>query len=209
MKKIILSFLLIAAFASACENNAEKTSQQNQDQVKSDEITVVALKDFENKAHELVGKHVKLTGTIDHVCQHGGQKMFIVNKDTDARVKIVTGENMAAFNTDIVGETLAVVGIVDELRIDEAYLREWEEQVKGDNPPEQENAAMHAKEKKGQKMGMQEGEHEKGEVSPDMQQINNLRQQLADSGKDHLSYFSIICVDYQVIEQETEEQPTT
>ena len=37
---------------------------------------------------------------------------------------------MAAFNTELEGESLAVIGTVDELRIDEEYLREWEEEIK-------------------------------------------------------------------------------
>jgi fructose-specific component phosphotransferase system IIB-like protein len=205
MKKIILSLIVLVASLSACENKTESASNQDQEQINNEEISVVDLKDFEGTAADLVGKKVKLTGTIDHVCQHGGQKMFIVSKDADARVKIVTGENMAAFNTDLVGETISLVGIVDELRIDENYLREWEEELSEKAGPEQENPAMHAKEQKGEKLG--EGEHHEEEQSPDMQQINNLRQQLAESGKEYLSYFSIICVEYEVVKENTEEQP--
>jgi len=205
MKKFILGFILLAAIISACENKTKNIGNQDQSQINNDEITFVELKDFESQAPDLVGKKVKLTGTVDHVCQHGGQKMFIVNKDADKRIKILIGENMAAFNTNLVGETLAVVGVVDELRIDEEYLREWEEGLVSNTPPEQENPAMHAKEKNGQQV--KESEHHEEEQNPEMVQINNLRQQLAESGKEYLSYFSIICVDYEVIEQSSEEEP--
>jgi len=38
-----------------------------------------------------------------------------------------------------------------------------------------------------------------------MNQINNLRQQLTDSGKEHLSFFSVVCVEYEVATVEEEE----
>jgi len=208
MKKIFLSLILLALIISACENKIEKTSiKSDLLQIKNNESNFVELKDFESKAPDLVGKKVKVIGTIDHVCQHGGQKMFLVSKDADARIKVVTGENMAAFNTDLIGETVTVIGTVDELRIDKEYLREWEEEVKGKKivDEEEENPAMHAKEQKGQQIG--DGEHHEEEQSSEMQQIINLRQQLTESGKEYLSYFSIICTDYEVVEQPEEAQP--
>lgn len=209
MKKIILSTIVFIIALSACENKNVKTSDQDQENIKSDEVIFVELKDFEDKAPELVGKQVQLSGTIDHVCKHGGQKMFIVNRDSEERVKIVTGENMAAFNTELEGESVAVTGTVEELRIDEDYLRDWEEEMKGKNSSQEENPAMHAGENKGDGTGdgMGDGEHHEEEQSADMTQINNLRQQIKESGKDYLSYFSIVCSDYSVIENDTINQP--
>lgn len=201
MKKIILSIFIIAVIFNACENAAQKKeSSQNTEQLVIEETISIDLKDFESKAGDFVGKQIKLSGTIDHVCTHGGQKMFIVSEESDIRVKIVTGENMAAFNTELEGESLAVVGIVDELRVDEEYLREWEEELKDSSGQEEENEAMHAGEKKGEEH-VGDGEHHE-EESGDMKQINKLRQQLLESGKDYLSFFSVICVEYEVVTDE-------
>ena len=116
---------------------------------------------------------------------------------------IVSGSEEYIRLSELEGETVAVVGIVEELRIDEEYLREWEEELKDDT--EIENEAMHSGEQKGDAhVGDHEGD---GENSNALKQINNFRQQLLDSGKEYLSFFSVICVDYEVITVD-EEEPT-
>lgn len=205
MKRILLSVVVLVFVLSACENNTGKdASSQNEEQAITDEIVLVNLVDFDGQAAEFVGKPIKISGTIDHVCKHGGQKMFIVNEDTETRIKIVTGEDMAAFNTELEGESLEVVGIVDELRIDEEYLREWEEELKDNSGHEDENDAMHMGEQKGEPH-LGDGDHHEEEESGEMKQINNLRQQLTESGKEYLSFFSVICVEYEVVAEEEPE----
>jgi hypothetical protein len=202
MKRFLLSIVVLVFVITACDNQKNvNTGSANTEDVKVEEIALIDLNDFDNQAAEFVQKQVKFSGTVDHVCKHGGQKMFVVTEESDARVKIVTGENMAAFNTELEGETVNVVGIVDELRIDEEYLREWEEEL--NNDIEEENEAMHTGEKKGD---AHEGDHDE-DHSNAMKQINNLRTQLIESGKDHLSFYSIICVEYEVVTTE-EEEPT-
>ncbi len=161
------------------------------------------LSNFNDKAESLIGKQVILNGMIDHVCKHGGQKMFIVNENGDARIKITTGENMAAFNTELIGETLMVVGVIDEHRIDEEYLREWEEEliagVDEDEEHSEKGEPLHMGEHGG------EGNAEETEENPEMKQINEYRQQIAESGKDYISFFSVTCIEYEVVETTEEE----
>lgn len=202
----MLSFFALLIILSSCEN-ASKENDASQGDANSSEIeniAVINLKDFDDKAGEFVGKRVLLTGTIDHVCKHGGQKMFIVSEEAETRVKIVTGENMAAFNTDLEGESLSVLGVVDELRIDEEYLREWEEELKDNSGHEEENEAMHMGEKKGEPHVGDGDHHHEEEASGEMKQINNLRQQLSESGKEYLSFFSVVCVEYEVVSTDEE-----
>jgi len=48
------------------------------------------------------------------------------------------------------------------------------------------------------------GNMEKGgneaDKSEEMEKVNNLRSKIAESGKDHLSFFSVLCTDYEVVE---------
>lgn len=195
MKKVILSFL-VALILFSCNQikNEPSTTTSNQKTLK-DEVFQVSLKDFNTLADSLVGKKVVINGTVDHVCKHGGQKMMIVNRNTDARLKIVPGENMAAFNTELEGEDVAVTGSVEEERIDENYLREWEEELKAGDKKEK-NEKMHTG------MGNDENKGEEKDVSAELTQIKNLRKKLQDSGKDHLSFYSLICYQYKVLETE-------
>lgn len=194
MKKLIFAGILLA-FLVSCQNNNTTTDQSvSQTSVQEDPV-MVQLNEFDEQAGNLVGKQVTLSGTIDHVCKHGGQKMFMVHRDSDARVKITTGEDMAAFNTELEGENLMVVGIVDELRIDEDYLREWEEELKADQKSEA-----------GEKVHMGEGEgeadhHEESDHSQEYDQIKAYRDMIKASGKDYVSFFSVTCLKYDIVEQ--------
>jgi hypothetical protein len=188
MKKFFYAIIALAMLAS-CQTNSTKNNEVAEANV-VEEVITVPLQDFGDMAGELVGKQVALNGTIDHVCKHGGQKMFMVHQNSDARIKITTGENMAAFNTELEGENVKVLGIVDELRIDEDYLREWEEELIADK----ESIA-------GEKVHMGEGEGEGDHHEEDggeFDQINEYRKMIKDSGKDYISFFSVVCVEYDV-----------
>ncbi len=195
MKKYFLILIAITFSLISCENSKEKTvsATEGNDPAIADEYVVVNLKDFHSKAEDLVGKTIIIEGTVDHVCKHGGQKMVIVSKDTDKRLKIFTGENMAAFNTDIEGENVYVIGVVEEERVDENYLREWEGEVKSGGEIKKEEDKLNT----GQGHENKEMENDK---SAELEQINNLRKKLKESGKDHLSFYSLVCQDYRVID---------
>ena len=194
MKKYFLIVLAFAFTLSSCENQKEKTiTGADGDDPVADEYIVVNLKDFHSQAENLVGKTIRITGTVDHVCKHGGQKMVIVSRDTDKRLKIFTGENMAAFNTKLEGENVMVTGVVEEERVDENYLREWEEEVKSSKEIKNEQDKLHT----GQ--GHEDNEKQ-NDRSAELEQINNLRKKLNESGKDHLSFYSMVCKDYEVID---------
>lgn len=198
MKTYFFALIALLFITVSCENSSQKASNTETEATEVEVVTPVDLADFSSKAGDLVGKQIELYGMIDHVCKHGGQKMFLVNEDGEVRVKIVTGENMAAFNTELEGESVNVIGIVDELRIDEEYLKEWEleisEGLEGDEGDKGEKVHM------GEHQGSESGEN------PELAQINDYRTKIAESGKDYISFFSVICVDYEVDNNESEEE---
>ncbi len=200
MKKTIIAILALAVVAVSCENsNTNKKTEAITEEVVVEEIVEIDLVEFDDKVEELVGKKITISGTVDHICEHGGQKLFIVKEDSDVRLKIVPDENIAAFNTDLEGENIEIVGIVEEQRIDEDYLKEWEEEVKA-GLEEDQGEGIHVD-------GEGEMEHdEEGNNTEAFEKINRLREMLAESGDDHLSFYSVLCVEYKIIEvTETEE----
>ena len=122
IKKVLLLVVVSVIFFS-CGNNNEKKDQNTN--VVVEEITatptVIAVVDFPEKAPNMIGEKIALEGTVIHICQHGGQKMFLVGEDPDIRVKIETGENMAAFNTELEGSFVKVTGTVAEMIIEEDH----------------------------------------------------------------------------------------
>ena len=197
MLKKSLFVLLTSLIIVSCGNNAKKSEENKAEIIKT---TVITVADFEVGAGELAGKPVEITAMVNHVCQHGGKRMFLVSNDSEETVKIVTGEKLASFNTDLEGYTIKVKGIVDELVIDEEYLLEWENELIAElerekSEAEHDGEGGHEGSSKGEEADM--GEHISG-----MEKIENFRQQIADSGTDHLSFYSIICEKYEKIETE-------
>lgn len=194
MKKTLLILVGFVFLMSACHNNNTKKETKNTDGklVVVDEVVPVTVSEFETKAGDLVGKKVEISGTVDHVCKHGGQKMFLIETGSDNRVKITPDEQIAAFKPDWEGQHMVITGIVEEQRIDEDFLKEWEEEIKsGENMGDDKGEGKH--------MG---GNMEKGgedaDMSQEMKKISNLRHQIEASGKGYISFYSITCTDYNM-----------
>lgn len=222
MKKIIL--VLFAAMAMfACSN--------------SEEGSTVTVADFEEKAADLVDQKVQIEGMVVHVCRHGGGKMFLEEVGNDKRVKITAGEGVGQFDQswETEGKEVLVEGFVREMKIDEAYLANWEAELKEKASEEKAQGGNEAgcdgeKEETPEKDGKDcdeetktseakadtcETETEHAEHTEDhpedvdkeehhedgFAQIEELRKQLKDSGKDHLSFYSIECTKYELKEK--------
>jgi hypothetical protein len=195
MKKIFLVIIAMAFIAVSCENSTStKTNNTKSEEVIIDEIIEVNLAEFDDKVGDLVGKKIVMAGTVDHICKHGGQKLFLVDTESEGRIKVTPDENVAAFNTELEGQNIIVTGIVEEQRIDEAYLKEWEEKILA-------GSEMGDDKGEGKHLG---GNMEKGggkaEPSEELEKVNHLREMLAESGDDHLSFYSVLCVEYEVVD---------
>jgi hypothetical protein len=105
--------------------------------------------------------------------------MFLVDGTDSIRVEVTTGPDIPKFDEKLVGSRVRVFGTVKELRIDEKYLAEWENEVK--NPKASETTGVHT----GAKGHEDQGTREK------LDQINAYRDQIRQSGKDHLSFYSV------------------
>jgi hypothetical protein len=118
MLKNLLLILMAAVMVWSCGNQQTEQKDQTVEEevVVADEKPVaLSLAEFNEKAETLVGKEVILEGTVIHVCEHGGQKMFITADDPDVRIKITTTDETAAFIPELEGSDIKVVGIVEEI----------------------------------------------------------------------------------------------
>jgi hypothetical protein len=144
-----------------------------------------------------------ISGMVTHVCRHGGQRLFITDTVTGQTVRITTGKDIPEFDISMEGSNIVVNGIVRELVIDETYLAEWEART------EEGTAAEH--------LGGGTGEHMSAQVTEDearaseaegaeeqklaqMESIRQKREELAASGKDHLSEYWVEAICYELKE---------
>lgn len=204
MKKFIIAITALAFFAVSCENTPTKTKETTKQQVVvNDEIIPVVIFDFDSLVESLAGRKISISGTVDHVCKHGGQKLFIVDESTDARIKVTPNEQIAAFNEKLIGETIKIIGIVEEMRIDEDYLKEWEEEVK-QGVQEEKGKGKH------NDTGNGEGNHESADaadhdhesenvdIQEELDQIARMRTRVKESENGYLAFYSILAVEYEV-----------
>ena len=173
-RKLFYIFILSVLIASACttgnKDNANKTT------VDTVKVTVLS---FLKQADSLVDKPVVIEGTVLHLCKHGGKRLFLVDGNDSIRVEVTVGQNITKFEENLVGSRIRITGILKEERIDTKYLNEWENEVK--KPEANHNVGVHTGAKG----------HEDQDANDKLEQINALRADLKESGKDHLSNFSI------------------
>ena len=167
MKKIILSIVLLVALV-ACKTDKNKTEA-----AVTDEVTVIALNDFESKAGDWVDKEVQLTGIVDHVCKHGGKRLFLVSDEADVHVD---SENR--FDDALEGSEISVKGIVRELRVDEAYCLQQEEDF----------IQKH-----------KEGVDGDDVYEKKMAHIQSYRDSMKVAGVDHLSFYTIDYLSHDIL----------
>ncbi len=186
---------MIVLFAStlfiSCANNSQQTEKSE-----NTAATELTIDNFETMAGDLIGKPVVLIGTVNHVCEHGGQKMFLVEEGSEASIKVVPNESMAAFNTNLKGSKIQVEGIIEALIIDEEYLMTWESEL-----------ASADKEGEGDGHGVGKGEAaDMGEHIAATESIANYRKQMAEEGKTQLAFYSIVCTNYEMIQAKEKEE---
>lgn len=201
MKKLLFTIAALAFFAVSCENTTSKKEDNNkQEMVISDEIIAVSMLDFDSLVESLSGRKITISGTVDHVCKHGGQKLFIVDENSDTRIKITPNDEIAAFNTELVGETIKITGIVEEMRVDEDYLIEWEEEVKAGAEEDVVGEGKRHGDGKGE--SADEGDHSEEQEDIDIQdeldQIARMRTRVEESEKGYLSFYSILALEYKI-----------
>ena len=185
MKSSFLIFsILIFSHLSFSSNPGNKMFYQDEQKVKT---VVLTPSNFEKNAHKYIGRKVEITGIVDHICKHGGKKMFLVDQKSNGMVKITANDNMAAFTQELVGETVKVTGVVEVLKVDENYINKMES--KAEKGIKQKGEGLHVE-------GENNIEHESTDQSD---KIQNLRKMLEESGKDYISFFSIQATGYEVV----------
>lgn len=199
MKKLFALLMIVTAIAFvSCKSNVD-----------ADYKDAMTVEQMDGKFAEMVGKEVKVMGSVTHVCKHGGTKMFLMGQDTNISIKIDAGESGNFKADEVEGMDVGVTGIVTEFRIDEDYIQGLEAELvamkskvdtNATGVGEHENCDMSKK-----------NDAERASVTPkdveNMQaDIDYYRAKIAESGSDHLSFYSIKCSKYKIFENKAEKK---
>jgi hypothetical protein len=166
--------------AAACNSgNKQEASAPKTDTV------MLTIASFDTAADSLVERVVTIEGTVFHTCKHSGKRMFLVDGTDSVRVEVTAGPEITKFDEALVGSRVKVLGILKELRIDEKYLSEWENELK--KPAENHEVGVHTGAKG----------HEDQGVNEKLEQIKAYREDIKNSGTDHLSFYSVEAINFR------------
>lgn len=89
--------------------------------------------DFVAQAEELNDRHVTVRGFVVGVCLSRGCKLFLrdLREESPSTLRVERTDAISPFAAHINGDTLTVAGIARTTRIDQAYLDNWETEVRG------------------------------------------------------------------------------
>ncbi len=208
IKKLFL-LLFVSAVIVSC-NDAPSTEGENV--TTETEVAVLTVDDLLANISNMTGETVVVAGMVDHVCKHGGTKLVIYSADPENAIHVKATDESGNFRADEVGgEFIEVAGVVDEFRVDEAFILEKEAKL----------ADMIAENGDAKTEDVEEEEHHHGggdfpdndskhkqEIEGLQNQIASLKEQLEElkaEGKEYISYYSVKCSSYTVLEHEGNE----
>jgi len=198
-----LIIVLIFSFVSCNDNTVRRVKKKNNNKTTEHKIihnnnenpVSLTVADFKEKAGNLVGRVIIIRGTVDHVCKFGGQKMMLIDENTEKTVKITPDKKIASFKTKLEGEDILVKGIIDEVKVDENYLTDWEQEVQEDLS---EKEGKKIKNVEGtEKLGLEKNANDDNIV---LRKIEKLLKKLTNSDRKYLSFYSVNCTNYRLIE---------
>lgn len=114
MKKLaLLSFVALLLFGCGTQTNKQKSAVAAENEA---EVVALSVDELYEKAVDLTDKEVVVTGTVMHVCQHGGQRCFLMGSTEDITIRVEAGEKIGAFSQEQMGSDLEIVGILKEVK---------------------------------------------------------------------------------------------
>ncbi|HON19012.1 MAG TPA: hypothetical protein PK990_07580 [Salinivirgaceae bacterium] len=183
MKKVAI-YALAAVFAVGCG-----TKQNN---VPTEEMGVDKALE---QAEQFVGKNITVIGTVGHVCGHGGGKLFLTNDDNTKRLKVEPSSNLQSFSPEMEGLVYKISGSLEEMRIDEEYLNNWEKEL-----------AEEAHEGEGHNQGQHAEKADMGEHTDAKSKIEAYRAQIASSGKGYVAIYTLKAIKLEKVEKTESEE---
>lgn len=172
--------ILLLSFTFACTENKTETE-------------IISVTKIAENAVKFVGKEVSITGTVEHVCKHGGKRLFIFDEnDPTKRFKITAGPEIGTFKVELEGSDITVTGVINETRIDEAYLDNWESEVSAEKPEVAHEGHEHTNGE-----ATEEEHNEEDEIAESLEKIKNMRETLEKSGKEFLAFYDMECKSFE------------
>ena len=178
---------IVSCTAVNCGSGTSKQGQSAPAAHATANSTVLEVDSLLKNAETLVGQPVVVEGVCTHICQHGGGKIFLMGSDA--------GEKVGKFTPETVNSLVRINGTLNEERIDEAFLSQWEEQAKAQAAAQHGTAGS----------SCESDQKARGEtpVNSVEERISNFRKRIAErqakEGKNYLSFYSVTADSYEIL----------
>ena len=182
MMLVVLTLIIVS-----CKSGNKSTVQPS-------EVAVYQVDDVLANGDELVGQEIEVEGLCTHICAHGARKIFLMGSNDDNTLRVESGGDIGAFDQSCVNNKVLVKGTLEESRIDEAYLKEWEESELAKTAEQHGNGDA----------GCDTEKKARGESGNSaLQRIDDFRSRIAaekeKSGKEYLSFYHLAATGYEVL----------
>lgn len=187
---LAIALFAIAIIGTSCGNKQQKSvSEATTEQTTSSALEIDSLL---ANAENLANKEVTIQGVCTHTCKHGAKKIFLMGSDDTQVIRVESGE-LGAFDPKCVNSIVRVTGTLKEQRIDEAYLQNWEAQLK----------AQAAENHGTGEAGCDSEKKARGETANTPEaRITDFRAKIAEqktkTGKEYLSFYFMEATSYEV-----------
>ncbi|HSH50139.1 MAG TPA: hypothetical protein VK982_00290 [Bacteroidales bacterium] len=191
MMKKLLGLIVVTALIFSC-GTQEKKEEKDIKAIPVDKI----MADTENYINE----EVVVKGMVNHVCAHGGKRMFILGEDPDIALRVTPDEKIGIFEKELEGNTVIIKGILKELIINDEYVAQLEKEI----AEGMDNEALHD-----HSGGSHDEDEESAVDSSKIKQVEQMKTDIAESKKGFVAQYwieasKIDVKEYEHIEEETD-----
>lgn len=194
MKQMTFFAALVALIllGTSCGGNKTQNAEQAETHTTDRANHALEVDSLLAHAEALADKEVTIEGVCTHICKHGGRKIFLMGSDDTQTIRI-EGGSVGKFDQKCFNSVVRVTGILKEQRIDEAYLQNWEAQLKAAATEQHGNGeAGCSTEKKAR------GETANTPEARIADFRNKIAQRKANNGKEYLSFYFMEATNYDI-----------
>lgn len=113
MKNLILTSL-VAMMLFSC--GSQKMQEQESSKKAATEAVALTVDQLFENAPDVVDKEIVVSGTVMHVCQHGGERCFLMGSSEDINIRVEAGEKIGAFSQELMGSNIEITGVLKEVK---------------------------------------------------------------------------------------------
>lgn len=192
---VVAALAALTLIGTSCGNKQQKNADASETTTEQSASSALEIDSLLANAEKLANTEVTIEGVCTHTCKHGAKKIFLMGSDDTQTIRVEAGV-LGAFDPKCVNSIVRVTGTLKEQRIDEAYLQNWEAQLKA------KAAEQHGN--KGE-AGCDTEKKARGETANTPEdRIADFRTKIANrkakTGKDYLSFYFMEATSYEVQE---------